>query len=241
MGRAPLAPLLAHRVEARENTLAVRPGEGVWRTLGRMRAGWTFADPVTGAVAFAGAFETRAGALVPLFVRLKLAGGRISEVETAWNPGPNRFFHPEALLEPDILYDAPVPPARRSDRAALIRVAGLYLDGIGARSGAAVPLSERCDKYYLGGKVTNTGAGGIGTCRESFDGITADPAVGRRFLIVDEERGIIVVSFLMPISSKTPREVIYECEILKVVDGKIRQVEEFGSTAPWPPRSGFER
>ncbi len=133
-----------------------------------------------------------------------------------------------------------MPPGRRSDRATLIRVAGLYLDGVTARSGGAVPLSDRCDKYYLGGKVTNTGAGGIGDCRTSFNGITADAPVGRRFPIVDVARGIVVISFLMPMSARSPREVIYECEILKVVDGKIRSVEEFGNTTSWPPRSGFE-
>ena len=240
MGHGQLRPMLARRLNARENTLPVFPGSGVWRTLTRKRAGWTFADPSTGEVAFAGVFARREGGLLPMLVRLKLDKGRVTEQELAYNSGPARFARPEALLEPDILYDAIVPEGRRSGRAELIRIAGLYLDAVTARSGAAVPLSDRCDKYYLGGKVTNTGVGGIGDCRQSFDGITADAPVGRRFPIIDEAKGIVVISFLMPMSSQSPPQVIYECEIIKVVDGKIRSVDEFGNTTAWPPRSGFD-
>lgn len=237
--RQPDRSLLAPRPNIRENTLAVALDKGVWAGVRRRRAGWVFADPAAGQVAFAGAFETRAGSLLPLFVRLKVARGRVAESEVAYNAGPNRFFHPEELLEPDVLYDAIVPPARRSSRRQLIAVAQAYLDGIGAHSGANVPLGYRCDKYYLGGKVTNAGAAGVGTCLESFNGVRADPPAGRRFPIVDVERGIVVVSFLMPNSYKDKPDSTYECEILKVVDGKIRSVEEFGNVAPYPPRSGF--
>ena len=239
LARRPDPSLLAAHPNIRENTLAVALDRGVWRSLVRKRAGWIFADPEAGQIAFAGVFDDRAGGLTPLFVRLKVEHGRVAESEVAFNNGPSPFFHPEALLEPDVLYDAPVPPNRRSSREALVRVAGLYLDGIAARSGAKVPIGDRCDKYYLGGKVTNAGVPGIGTCRESFDGVKADAPVGRRFPIVDVERGIVVVSFLMPQHYKDPPDSTYECEILKVVDGKIRQVEEFGNTAAYLAHSGF--
>jgi hypothetical protein len=241
IGRRADPALLAAAPNIRENTLAVALDKGVWPTLRRKRAGWVFADPAAGQVAFAGAFETRIGGLLPLFVRLKLEGGRIKESEVAYNTGPNRFFHPEELLEPDLIYDAIVPSARRSSRAELIAVAQAYLDGIGAHGGAKVPIGYRCDKYYLGGKVTNAGAAGVGTCLESFNGVRADPPAGRRFPIVDVERGLVVVSFLMPNSYKDKPDSTYECEIIKIVDGKIRSVEEFGNVAPYPPRSGFAR
>ena len=237
--RKPDRALLAAHPNIRENTLAVALDQGVWKTLSRKRAGLTFVDPQTGQIAFAGVFNNRQGGLTPLLVRLKVEHGKVAESEAAYNNGPSRFFHPEELLEPDILYDAIVPKARRSTREGLIAVAQAYLDGIGAHSGAKVPVGYRCDKYYLGGKVTNTGAGDIGTCAESFSGVKADPPVGRRFPIVDTERGIVLVSFLMPQSWKEKPDSTYECEILKVVDGKIRSVEEFGNVAAYPPRSGF--
>ncbi len=233
--------LLAAHPNIRENTLATPLDRGVWAGIRRKRAGLLFADPSAGQVAFAGAFETRTGTLTPLLVRLKLERGRVAESEVAYNTGPNRFFHPETLLEPDVLYDAIVPPARRSTRQGLIAVAQAYLDGIGAHSGAKVPIGYRCDKYYLGGKVTNAGAAGVGTCLESFDNIKADPPTGRRFPIVDVERGIVLVIFVMPNSYKEKPDSTYECEVLKIVDGKIRSVEEFGNVAAWPPRSGFGR
>ena len=232
---------LSKGAETRENTLATRPDAGVWKTLKRVRAGYRFADPVTGNAVFAGVFERRDGGLTPLLLRIRLKNRVVVESEIAWNTTPGRYFHPEELLYPDILYEAVVPAARRSTRAELIRIAGLYLDGIGAHSSAGVPLGYRCDKYYLGGKVTNNGPDGVGSCLTSFDGVRAGSPVGRRFPIVDVERGIVVVSFLMPNAYKDRPDATYECEILKVVDGRIRSFEEFGNSSAWPPDSGFKQ
>jgi len=153
--RRPDRTLLAPHPNIRENTLAVALDRGVWASIRTKRAGLTFADPEAGQIAYAGAFETRAGTLTPLFVRLRVERGRVAESEVAYNTGPNRFFHPEELLEPDVLYDAVVPKARRSTRAGLIAVAQAYLDGIGAsqrclfrrhRNSSKVTLRGRCDQ-----------------------------------------------------------------------------------------------
>lgn len=226
-------------LNSRENTLGVPPDQGVWRTLARRRAGQAFADPARGNVVFIGVFDNRQGGLTPLALRLKLAGRRIVETEIAYNTTPGRYFHPEELLEPDILYTATVPPARRSSREALARIGHQYMQGIADHSGAKVPMAYRCDKYYLGGKVTNTGPGGVGNCLESFNGIRAAPPADRRILVVDETLGIVVVSFLMPNSHKDRPDSTYEIEVIKAVDGKIRSVEEFGNVAAFPPASGF--
>jgi len=230
---------VARGLNARENTVATALASGVWTTLAIRRAGWTFADPVQGDVVFAGVFQRKDGGLTPMAVRLKVKAGRIAESEIAYNTTPGRYFHPEELLLPDILYEAPVPPARRSTRGELIRIGHLYMEGIGAHSGARVPMGLRCDKYYLGGRVTNAGAGSVGDCLESFNGVRADPPADRRTPVVDEALGIVVVSFLMPNRYKDKPDSTYEIEILKIVDGKIRSVEEFGNTAAYPPASGF--
>lgn len=226
-------------LKARENAVATPLGAGVWKTLTRKRAGWTFADPAAGQVAFAGAFDNRQSGLTPLLVRLKVKGGRITESEVAYNTTPGRYFHPEELLEPDILYTTPVPPARRSSRAELIAVGHAYMDGIAAHSGAKVPMSYRCDKYYLGGKVTNNGPNSVGDCLTSFNGVRADPPADRRTPVVDVENGVVLVTFLMPNAYKDKPDSTFEMELIKVVDGKIRSVEEFGNVAAYPPSSGF--
>jgi hypothetical protein len=237
-GRVASQPF-ARNLNSRENTLAVAPDQGVWRTLARRRAGQIFADPARGNVVFVGVFDNRQGGLTPIALRLKLAGGRIVETEAAYNTTPGRYFHPEELLEPDILYTASVPLARRSSREALARIGHLYMQGIADHSGARVPMGYRCDKYYLGGKVTNTGPGGVGNCVESFNGVRAAPPADRRILVVDEALGIVVVSFLMPNGYKDKPDSTYEIEVIKAVDGKIRSVEEFGNVAAYPPASGF--
>jgi hypothetical protein len=237
-GKAQASPL-GRTLNSRENTVAIPLDQGVWKTLVRPRAGQTFADPARGAVVFVGVFDNRQGGLTPAAVRIKLAGGRIVETEIAYNTTPGRYFHPEELLEPDILYTTPVPVARRSTREALARIGHQYMQGIADHSGARVPMSYRCDKYYLGGKVTNTGPGGVGNCVESFNGIRAAPPADRRILVVDEALGIVVVSFLMPNGWKDRPDSTYEIEVIKAVDGKIRSVEEFGNVAAYPPASGF--
>ena len=226
-------------LNARENAIATPLDGGVWKTLTKVRAGWTFADATAGQVAFAGAFDNRQGGLTPLLVRLKVQGGRITESEIAYNVTPGRYFHPEELLQPDILYDAPVPPARRSTRDELIAVGHAYMEGIAAHSGARVPMGQRCDKYYLGGKVTNNGPTSVGDCITSFNGIRADPPADRRAPLVDVERGIVLVTFLMPNAYKEKPDSTFEMEVMKIVDGKIRSMEEFGNVAAYPPSSGF--
>lgn len=230
---------VGRNLNARENAVATPLNAGVWKTLSRRRAGWTFADPTAGQVVFAGAFDNRQGGLTPLLLRLKVRAGRIVESEVAYNTTPGRYFHPEELLEPDILYTTPVPPARRSTRAELIAVGQAYMEGIAAHSGAKVPTGSRCDKYYLGGKVTNNGPTSVGDCVTSFNGIRADPPADRRTPMVNVENGVVLVSFLMPNSHKDKPDSTFEMELIKVVDGKIRSVEEFGNVAAYPPSSGF--
>ena len=226
-------------LNARENAVATPLAAGVWTSLVRVRAGWTFTDATAGQVAFAGVFDNRQGGLTPLLVRLKVERGRVAESEIAYNVTPGRYFHPEELLQPDILYDAPVPPARRSTRDELIAIGHAYMEGIAAHSGAKVPMGLRCDKYYLGGKVTNNGPTSVGDCVTSFNGIRADPPADRRVPLVDVERGIVLVTFLMPNAYKDKPDSTFEMEVMKVVDGKIRSMEEFGNVAAYPPSSGF--
>jgi len=79
----------------------------------------------------------------------------------------------------------------------------------------------------------------VGDCVTSFNGIRADPPADRRTPVVDVERGVVLVTFLMPNSYKDKPDSTFEMELIKVVDGKIRSVEEFGNVAAYPPNSGF--
>jgi hypothetical protein len=234
----PLSP----RLEALENALPVKAGEGVWGQVSKVHPGMVFADPVTGGVIYGGAVDAPDG-LASLFVRLKVAGGRITESEIIFNHGKaSGVFAPANLLEPDLIYEAVAPPSRRSSRADMIGLVNGYMEAISRHDGSLTKFNYRCDRYASGAKTTNNprfGANGSGSCAESFKGLTGDVTVGRRFPVVDEEKGVVVGMFMIPHSERSPPNNLYVGEMFKIVDGKIRSIEEFSTAAAFPPKPVF--
>ena len=234
----PLSP----RFEALENALPVKAGEGAWAQIDKVHPGVMVADPVTGGVAYGGAVEGPDGA-ASLFVRLKVAGGRIAESEIILNRGkPSAVFAPANLLEPDLIYEAVVPSARRASRAEMIGLVNGYMEAISRHDGSLTKFNYRCDRYASGAKTTNNprfGANGSGPCADSFKGLTGDVTVGRRFPVVDEEKGVVLGMFIIPHSERSPPTSLYAGELFKIVDGKIRSIDEFSTAAVFPPQPVF--
>jgi hypothetical protein len=221
-----------------------RGGEGAWKTITKVYPGLMFADPATRQVVHAGAVDGENG-IASLFVRLKVKGGRIVEAETLYNTSrPSGVFAPANLIEPDLIYDATVPVARRSNRAEMIALVDGYMEAISRHDGSTTKFNYRCDRYASGAKTTNNprfGPNGSGPCSEGFKGLTGDRVVNRRFPVVDEEKGVVAGMFLIPHSERTPPNTLYVGELFKIVDGKIRSIEEFSVTLPYPPQDVFPR
>jgi len=235
----PLAP----QVNARENAKAVASGGGLWKIANSIKSRDTFADPVTGQVVSFGAADTDNG-VGAFFVRLKVVNHTITESETGFNGNDSAFSHPENLLHPDILYDAPVPKDRRRSRGELLKLVESYLDGISHHDGSRVPFNYRCDRYASGAKVTNSPDHPAeregGTCAGSFQHLTGQPVVNRRFPVIDADRGIVVAMYIIPHGERTPPGATNAGECFKIVDGQIRSIEEFSFGGGWPPDSGYE-
>lgn len=231
-------------LNARENGHAVALGEGAWQRITALPVpGLTFADPELGQVVYFGAahYGPELGAL---FVRLAVKDGRIFESELftrGGEPGGKDDF--SGLLEPDVLYEAPVPEARRSDRKTLTAIIGRYEDGISEHNGSIPPFSYRCDRYSAGLKWTNNPAvpleKGGGTCGTSFDGLKGQTVVNRRIAVLDAARGIAVALFIIPHGERATKGSTNVAEVFKIVDGKIRSIEEFAFPGAYPPDSGF--
>ena len=147
------------------------------------------------------------------------------------------------LAEPDTLYDAVVPRERRSSRAQLIAVVNGYLEGISKHDGSIPKFSYRCDRYNAGFRWTNNPANppskGGGTCATALDGLTGQAVVNVRFPVVDVTHGVAVVLFIIPHGERKVQGATNVAEVIKVVDGKIRSIEEFGGGGKYPPSSGF--
>jgi hypothetical protein len=252
------------QINARENTEAVKLGEGSWKSVSAVLPGLEFADPAAGQVIYAGGVR-RDGALGTLFLRLKVVDGRIVESEMlTTGPGaamPPRPAPPAAgprpggprpapdlsgLLHPDILYDAVVPGNRRSTRDQLARIPFLYMQGLARGDGSIPPFGPRCDRYAAGGhKLTNNPAnrGGAVSCAMAVSAMKQMKGlsiVNRRIAVVDVPHGIAVGLFIVAGNLGGRAFAQDVAEVFKVVDGKIRSIEEFGAPGQIPPDSGFQ-
>lgn len=202
-----------------ENTKTVGMGEGIWKSMKYMKLrGETISDASTGEVVYFGVIQE--AFVSPLVVRLKIAGQKITEVETIVAHGtdpkmpPNDGFEvtPDlqllAVIEP-FLEDT-VAPSRRSPRAQLIAAANAYFDGIEHQPGN-VPFAPGCNRIENGQLTTNNPTNTEGLpplgCQEQFQAklFTYIPRVrDRRFPVVDEARGLVVAMGVFDIpGSKT--------------------------------------
>ncbi len=209
-------PLSAH-VKFTEDGVRLKPGDGLWATasgLGSYRL--EFAEPEAGeAGAFALIEENGTPAILAL--RMKVADGKITEVETlVARKQTTAFLNTAALTEPPPIFLEAVPSAERLPRQEMIRIANSYFNGIEQSNGNIVPFDKDCVRIENGIQTTNvTSPGrsslpGAGTfnllalgCRDQFNTKIFSyirSVRPRRFPIVDSERGLVlaVVRFNHP-------------------------------------------
>jgi len=260
-----------------ENTSQLRPGEGLWATasgLGHYRA--VFADTAGASIAFHGVMLEN-GEPVMLGLRLKLVGRRIAEAEhlVVRNADIARAY--EARGAPPKLLDETVPPDRRVSREALIAAADAYFDGIEQVSARAIPFGEDCNRFENGRPTTNVtdirkapyAGPGADIWRRHFElgcaaGIDSGmfafitEARARRYVVADEERGIVVafVVFAHPGNIASVQVAGHEpirfppvamrpfdtflLEAFKVDGGRIRQIEAVIGSYPLAMKTGWD-
>jgi hypothetical protein len=230
-------PTLSSTADIRENTQPVKTGGDAWAGVTKVNPGMVFADPTTANVIYAGSVW-QAGTVMSVFVRLKVEDGKVSQAEVLMR----KARESAGLQQPDILYGAVVPVTRRSSRMQLIAVANAYMDGITRHDGSIPPFDYRCDRYISGFRLTNNSLNprGVVTCASSLDGLRGLSVVHRRFPVVDVADGIVVALFAVVNGSQSPASVGVVAEVFKVVDGKIRSIEELGAPpGNYPQDAGF--
>jgi hypothetical protein len=166
--------------------------------------------------------------------------------------GKGHFADVEQLLKADIIYDAPVPPSRASNRDELRAAADSYWEGLQQSDGSIPRFHYRCDKYDNGAKTTNTlrtllsPDATVHTCASALDHTKpARPlARERRYPVLDVERGVaasfVVIDF-HPIVGKPRPDAgsLYMMGVFKVVDGELRIVDEIREILPFGACSGW--
>lgn len=193
---------LARGAKFTENTVALTLGDGFWQTIDKGSQSSTsrlvITDPATSQVAFYGAAKEN-GHGVLFGVRLKHEAQRISEIEQfVIRRGPaqiGEFDHPPAF---ESAWTEVLPTPERLPRAELVRIANLYFEGIEKSSGDIVPLAPETSRVENGFRTAPRQPAADGTPAQSIQETFNSGRYRyireikpRRFLLVDEERGVV--------------------------------------------------
>ena len=268
-------PLANATVKYTENGQRLALGDGIWNAItARGTYKLHIADAVAGQIV---TFMTMREAGIPIILalRLKVDNRRISEIETQVSRSENGAKGFEALGSPRAAFSRPTPPADRVPRAELVRVANMYFSGMQLNDGKGnYPFADDCDRFENGGKSTNapgkpgaprpdpktaTGYSAMWTCREQFEsGLLhfVSRIRDRRYVAVDEERGLVVAFVFFDHDAgasrtfKTPdgRSVTAGpatpwtwqiAELFKVEKGLLHEIEAILERVPYGMGSGW--
>ncbi len=245
-----------------ENNVRLQPGDGLWNTISARRRSYDLkaADPQTGQVAWFGVVEEHGHPAI-MALRLRAEGGAIAEVETivcrSMEFGP--FPSIETYVAPRPLMLADVPEAERVPRERMIAIANGYFETLELNDGTLhAEFTDDCDRIENGLQTTNNPAiegypiAAMG-CAEQFrlgQYIYDDRLRGRRFPLVDEEKGLVLAGGFIDHMGKvvdvtwtdgvTRTKSVFHfphsfalLELFKIVGGKIAGVEAVFITVPY--------
>jgi hypothetical protein len=238
-GKIPLAPA----AEIRENTKTISLDASKWSTVKQIRSEGVFADPVLGNVIEHVTAETDTGKIVYVGTRLKVVDGKITEVEINFDDGPQ--VNAKNLIPYDPIFNTIVPEGERSTRAQLERIINSYFQGLTDHEPIQTDYDPRCDRYHSGNRVTHNARNGVENsgdvgCYESNLGPKPwGPATETRIAVVDPERGI-VIGYSILYYGDSPRRMQIN-EVFKILNGRIRMVDNIGLMEERITTSGFTR
>lgn len=255
----------ADQVRNTENNVPLMVGDGLWGTITALGSyDLRFADPLTGEVGFFGTVtETTDTSAYTL--RLKVVNERITEAETliVRQADSGIRFEGQVFEHKPVLNEI-LPPAQRVPRAQMIALSDGYFDTLQLNDGTLfTKFHPKCARIENGVKTTHnegftvTPVAKLG-CEEQFKlGYYRynDRVRGRRFPLVDEERGLVLgVAFMdkmgrmgdYQLTDGTPAKPLlyrphtfYLMELFKLKDGMIEQIEAhfitipYNTTSPW--------
>jgi hypothetical protein len=274
--RVPLAPGVRYTEDGQQ--LAI--GDGLWRTMhakGHYRL--FVSDPHAGQVAFFGTIEEdnrdpAKGTEVLMALRLRVRDGKITEIEElmARDEKPALAMDGKSV---DPIYLASVPPVERVSRAELIATANKYFTGMQKNDGHGdYPFADDCNRLENGMQTTNapTPAGQTRpdpktssnysaqwSCTEQFkSGLLhfVSRIRDRRYVAVDEERGIVFAFGFFDheggdtrhFTTPDGRQIVagpvqpwtWEiAELFKVQGGKIHRIQAVLQRSPYGMLSGW--
>lgn len=262
-------------VKYTENGQRLLLSDGLWNSI-TARGTYTLhvADPTAGQiVSFATMREN--GTPLILAVRLKVDNRRLSEIETIVARSENGAKNLETMGKPREAFSRLTPAADRMPRAELVRVANMYFSGMQLNDGKGTyPFGDDCHRIENGSPATNTagkpgqtrpdpktatGYSSMWTCREQFEsGLIhfVSRIRDRRYVAVDEERGLVVAfaffdhdagpsrNFVTPTGRSITAGPVQPwtwmiAELFKVEKGLLHEIEAILERVPYGMPSGW--
>jgi hypothetical protein len=200
-----------------------------------------YTDPVLGNVIEHVAAETDSGKIVYIGTRLKVADNKITELEINFDDGPR--VNAKNLIPYDPIFNTIVPEGERSTREQLERIITSYFQGLTDHKPIEADYDPRCDRYHSGNRVTHNARNGVENsgevgCYESNLGPKPwGPAAETRIAPVDPGRGIVIGYSILYYGTSERRMQINE--VFKILDGRIRMVDNIGLMEEGITTSGF--
>ena len=261
----PLAPA----VKFVENTVRMKPGEGLWKTASEAPGKFKIyvPDPVAGQAGFIGVMKEN-DKPVQLALRLKVQNGRITEAEhlLARNLSANSLKN---LETPRPAFLAAVPAGQRMPREQMLKIGVSYYEALVTSNGDAAPFAADCVRRENGMQTTGNpppktpGRGSTGAlgCRDQLFTRTMSyikRIEPRRVEIADVESGLVfgLSQFRHPMEEKEITIVgvpglekqpmnfnpfdLPAAHIYKIYDGKIHEIEAMGFSMPYNSKTGWE-
>ena len=273
-----LAALVAHDpsivkfspdVKFVENTVPMKPGEGLWKTASAIPTTFKIyvPDVVAQQIGFLGVMQEN-DRPIEIGLRLKIVDGQIVEAEhlIARNLGATSLVN-LVVPRPGLL--ATVPPDQRVPREQMLTIGASYYEALVTADANDAPFADDCVRRENGMQTTGNppsatpGRGTIGAMgcapqlrTRTFDYIKRiEP---RRVWIADPETGLVfgLSQFRHPMEEKTLKIVgvpgvdevpmnfkpfdLPAAHIFKVSGGKMHEIEAMGFTMPYNSPTGWE-
>jgi hypothetical protein len=232
---------LAENAKVRENTKAIALGDSRWLGVKKILSEGVYADPILGNVIEHVAAETSTGKTVYIGTRLKVVDRKIKEVEINFDDSDR--VNVKNLVPYDPIFSTTVPPEERSTRDQLERIITSYFKGLTDHNPIQADYDPRCDRYHSGNRVTHNARNGVEEsgdvgCYESNLGPKPwGPATEVRIGLIDPERGIVIGYAILYYGDSLRRMQINE--VFKILNGRIRMVDNIGLMQDGITTSGF--
>lgn len=237
------------RVRFTEDTVEMRLGDGLWKTITALRPYRQDFIDVREGVAGTHTVVEENGKPVLLALRLKVFALALTEVETmvVRSRQEGVLFQPEAFTTPNAGMGYEPKPSERNDRDEMIRIASLYPAGLRAGSFLMpdVPMSSAAYRFENGQKMAGPGCTFRPPSCEDMkrQQIPTLAGITYRVVAVDEEMGIVWLRLDFgpgSVPGGQPNTMFSTFEAFKVYDGKIHAAEAILEVAPVGTPSGWD-